>query len=362
MPIDRISSYQQTHTEVPSGQDGHIAGKHTDRLPKDVLEALEDDDLEKALFLLRQHEIASTEYESFLPDWMIFRAFNEMYASMMSMIMGKRKSEDLSPAERVRKQEYPAEVKVPLKAKLAQFVAVLVKVKVQFQEIVKMAASAIYTPIENAAVKLYNAISTPVKKYVVEPAIAFVKASIALVNVPIEAVKEKVEFFTEKFRETVVAFKEKFDQIRERIDEYSRPVKEWLSAKVNHFLENSSWVKQTLGAQVVYVAKAADFCVQVIAYVTVPFQFANDQVKKPVKWLLKKAEKIVERFKDAQKWVHRQLKKAVKPLSKGARAIVHAVERVGKIVRSFLRGFVELLLKLARWIYKKVRAKVAQWL
>ncbi|MCB1149453.1 MAG: hypothetical protein KDK48_04745, partial [Chlamydiia bacterium] len=145
MKIDHLSSCNQPQTGGVGGQDAFVSAKKRAELPKDVLEALEEGDLEEALFLLRQHQQGSAS-EGIFPDWILFRTLNNIYSALMNMLSAPKKK-PLPPKKKVGKKEVEIKqapsLNVRIKLSLKQLAATLAAYSLAAEKTVSNTAKAL---------------------------------------------------------------------------------------------------------------------------------------------------------------------------------------------------------------------------
>ncbi len=333
-PTDSITSYPGVH-QIHDTNPGSPGAERQEKLPKDVLEALEDNDLERAMALLRQYENEGAE------------EVNKFLDKLMNMLMSAITFKFI-----VAK---PAKGKV----KKTQNQRISVKIRALAQKFISMLASPI-RGLEKALFKGWKALSgmsRAASRHLIMPAARFVAAPFIK---SYRTIKERFGRIAEKVTNRV---KKRFQEIREKasgkiekavheIRELAKPIKVWLSHKFNEFVDKQQWLKETLGQQMQPIVHTAHVLINLMAVALVPFAFGTRQIRKGGKLIQKGINKVKGAFNRAKNWVKGKFKKGYGYIQVVVQACVLAIERVWLLI---FEKMLQLLKKLLKWLLTPFR-------
>ncbi len=334
-PTDSINSYPGVH-QIHDTNQGSPGVQRQERLPKDVLEALEDDDLERAMALLRQYENEGLEGE------------NEFLDKLMNMLMSAITFKFIvaKPAKERAKQ-----VKKPQNQRTS------VKMRSLAKGFIRMLASPMRV-LGKALFKGWKALSgmsRAANRYLIMPAVRFAAAPF------IQSYKALSERFGNALRfakEISDRVKTRFEEIREKasekiekaaheIRELAKPIKMWLTHKFNEFVEKQQWIKETLGQQIQPIVHAAHMLINLMSVALVPFAFGAGQMRRGGKLIKKGMDKVKGAFNRAKNWIKGKFKKGYGYIQAVVQACVLAIERVWLLI---LEKVLLFLKKLWLWL------------
>jgi hypothetical protein len=349
---DSINSYsgaQYSHPNPGCGTPG--AHSPRDKLPKDVLEALDDDDLEKAMALLKEQSTAESD------------SFNKYLANLMTGML-KLLSFNFIVAE--------PKARMPGRGKNSQGNFVKSQQR-SFQEIFKGLGKVLAVSMKKGALAARFAAKNLLKgghaagRYFLKPAAkliskGLIKSYIVLrdrFNALPKAFEKFSSQFKSRYEKTRVKTAEKFESAAKEIRELAKPVKKWLTDKFENFAEKQGWAKEALGQNVQALVHVANVMINLMAYSTIPFAFGLKQGRKGEKFLkkgLKKLKgafnKVKGGFQRGKKWLKRKMKRGYVYFQAAVETCVFAVERIWLL---FIRKVIAFLKKLMRWAAASLR-------
>ncbi|NGX57592.1 MAG: hypothetical protein K940chlam3_00485 [Chlamydiae bacterium] len=353
-PTDSINSYHYTLHEVEVGaEDGFELGSGLANLPEDVLEALKDDNLELAMFLLNKHKGEGSDLETGFGCTIN----NLMKKLMRAMSFNFRVAKPAKKkAKKVQKNQKSA--KTPVVKKL---VKVLVNGTMKLIGIPGKVMVRVVNLGKRVVVKLTDIVMHNVVKPVIAPFVKVATVVVEKYQAIEEFISEKFEKITEKVKDLKEKVAEKVEKFVEEVHEIAKPVRLWLSNKFKDFADKQKWMKAALGQQFQNVIKVADYSINMIAFVVVPLVFCGKQMGKGLKLLKEGFAKHGKKFLRFGNWVKGYLAKGVESLNGVISAITGAIERILNMIFNWI---LSLLMKLWNLVMKVVSVvmKLLNWL
>jgi len=317
-PTDSISSFKIAAGHEGVADDGDFIPDEGVKMPKDVIEALNDDNLELAMFLLDRHREAEgkmgtpsrypalTFIKKFFPKIQFPRWGR---ANSKKALRSKNKSQVFVHVAKVMGQVILKVIQVPTKmvTKLTQVAAKVTLKGLNFVQ------NQIVKPVMQPFVKLAEKI---MERY---------RAVETYVGQRVEKVLERVHEIREKVAHELEKLTQEFHNL-------AKPVRLWLENRLEKVINTQKWVNTVVGEQVVKIAQQA---IQIVPYALIPVTFSVKRISKSYRAMVKKiGDSSKKAFSKARGWVKGKMAKGAVALNQAIRAFVGAVERV-----SYIWGF-----------------------
>ncbi len=324
-PTDSLKSYSHFTTGHQVSAKGLVRPGKPD-LPKDVIEALNDDDLELAISLLEQHQMAGEDAES-MPSGAVSRFIKTLLAKLQFV--------QTTPATRTTKKK---------KKRASRRPSVTQRMTRAASRFVKATARVFFTSISMAqkygkqladvVAKSARQLTHRAKKIVAE---RFLRLVVRPFVKWTGMGRGRILFADNAFRRSYTALKEKTREwkkaaasaakalIRE-INELSKPIKLWLQSKFEKFVEQQKWASSEIGKQIISVAEHS---IHAVSFALVPITFSLKQISKMgQKAALKVRDSVNKGFSRFKGWAKGKFERGLK----AARSVLHvflvAYERI----------------------------------
>jgi len=342
-PSDSISSFRMPGTHAILLGKGDLIVEEGAKMPQDVIDALNDDDLELAMFLLDCHRGEDTELST--PSR---RSMSKIIKKFFSRFRfpGFKRADAKSASRRAQKS-----------TAFVPKIAIIYVAKMMGKVIngpVKIVTTA-FVAVTNIAHFVQKQFVKPVVSVVIRPIVKIAEKITERFRAAEQFVSKKLEKVLEKAKELQKQVGQKLQKLASEVRELARPVRVWLDNKLERLMKTQKWVNTTAGQK---IAKIAQQSTQGIAYALVPVTFTVQQITKRYKLIVKKiGDGSKKSFSKAKKWFDKKIAKGVMALERAIHAIMGAVERVSsewgrRILRFFTRVFYVLLklLKKTLWL------------
>lgn len=320
-PTDSIHSFRNFDhntdfvNEKPMSTPGEID------LPKDVLEALQEDDLEKALALLNLHQ---GEGEKADGQRGILKLMSQLIKALNFPLRTAK------PQKKVKAHQNSRQITFWAMKQLVRAITTVVGIPVKMTAMVLRLGKTIMGTV----------INTVVVKAAKPAVLPFMKTGKYLG----EMYREVEKFLSEKLMQASEKIKEKTEKLMEDIRELAKPVEQWLSKKFENFVDRNRWFKTAFGQQVQNVMKSADYVINFVSFAMVPMIFTVKQMGMGLKALKVGFGKQKQKF--------RRFKKKV------ASFFAKKIQGVKKAVRPFKDAFLSVLEWIVNWLIRMLKALV----
>ncbi|GEM_PF-2822510 len=340
MKPDQISSYsQQSGSQNFGGNFGPLGSKKTD-LPKDVLEALENEDIEEALRLLRSHEAKAAARVA--TSGRFFQIMSEFYDMILAMIGQKKTLKDKEQKIDLRKMT-PEERSKAVQKK--------VKTETLFSGLFSSLTKSLFAPLRH----LFQA--RPKKNIPHQPREGIKQRETALpprfafVQKPLVKMKDVALLLLDKIREKLKLSRKERPDVK-LAEKRERPDNQRLSKDLRATLEQkeASQFKETV---VPPLMKAGEITILALQSTFVPIKAVSKTSARLMKKMVKKLFLLSDKFERSTKRLFRKVKKALQPVKKFLGAVESALINLLSLFGIFLlkllvRSYYKLKKRLSR--------------
>jgi len=348
---DSISAFGGPGFEIFFLGEGDAGISGGAKLPQDVIDALNEDDLELAVFLLDRHreeegpELSSSNSRR---SSKIQRFFSRIQMPMRRKAVPKKSSRGRSSkTQNTRARPQIVVVVKMVGAKAGKVAAQTAQVPVKMAK----AAVAITKKGMRAVVKfMEKTVYKPAVRIAVKPAVQIAEKIVErgkIIQKFIGVCYQKVAEKGHELQEKLVYIAEKVVQ---EAKELAHPVKLWLENKFDKYIKTQTWVNSVIGKE---MTKIGEQSIQVVAYALVPVTFTIKHIKKGYQKAIGKIRKSADgAFSKAKRWINGKLAKGLMLFNQTFQTFKSAIERLAlqwlMWLLSILKALTQLAIKVAK--------------